>query len=284
MPSEVWLNYGLLIQKGMSPECECEICQTCQAYFAKCQTVYIKFYIGNVECLESLRHQKNSFVHNALVAIIEYYSGTLSFSQVTVIHIPTCFSCPLRFVTSTMFSFSAFHFLFSKQILTRPTKIRPVDTASAPWKGNSNNNICKQRNSQIPKCTCSISHNAPFRTEIYTFLFWMVQYGIYGTGALWDLWDWSISRRWDLFAKCLHPNVPYSWSTYFVCKWWIKWGHEGISEARCLDPQWAWTYSYYWPPERCTSQITTCCSSIFQTHIKRYLEQFLWNCPQVKLF
>ena len=27
--------------------------------------------------------------------------------------------------------------------------------------------------SQIPECICSISHNAPFRTEMCTFLFWM---------------------------------------------------------------------------------------------------------------
>ena len=27
--------------------------------------------------------------------------------------------------------------------------------------------------SQIPQCTCPISHNAPFRTEMFTFLFWM---------------------------------------------------------------------------------------------------------------
>ena len=33
-------------------------------------------------------------------------------------------------------------------------------------------------NSQIPECTCSISHNAPFRTEMCTFLFWMVYCGI----------------------------------------------------------------------------------------------------------
>ena len=29
-------------------------------------------------------------------------------------------------------------------------------------------------NSQIPQCTCSISHNAIFRTEICTFLFWIL--------------------------------------------------------------------------------------------------------------
>ena len=28
--------------------------------------------------------------------------------------------------------------------------------------------------SQIPQCTCPISHNTPFRTEMCTFLFWMV--------------------------------------------------------------------------------------------------------------
>ena len=32
--------------------------------------------------------------------------------------------------------------------------------------------------SQIPECTCSISHNAPFRTEMCTFLFWMGHCGI----------------------------------------------------------------------------------------------------------
>ena len=34
-------------------------------------------------------------------------------------------------------------------------------------------------NSQIPECTCSISHNAPFRTEKCTFLFWMEHCGIW---------------------------------------------------------------------------------------------------------
>ena len=34
-------------------------------------------------------------------------------------------------------------------------------------------------NSQIPECTCSISHNAPFRTEMCTFLFWMEHCGIW---------------------------------------------------------------------------------------------------------
>ena len=42
---------------------------------------------------------------------------------------------------------------------------------------------------KIPQCTCPISHYVPFRTEKCTFLFWIVGYG---TGALWDLWIWSI--------------------------------------------------------------------------------------------
>ena len=36
----------------------------------------------------------------------------------------------------------------------------------------------------IPKCPCSISHNAPFRTEMYTFLFWMEHCGIWSRGIL----------------------------------------------------------------------------------------------------
>ena len=34
-------------------------------------------------------------------------------------------------------------------------------------------------NSEIPECTCSISQNAPFRTEMCTFLFWMEHSGIW---------------------------------------------------------------------------------------------------------
>ena len=34
-------------------------------------------------------------------------------------------------------------------------------------------------NSQIPQCTSPISHNAPFRTEMCTFLFWLVHCGIW---------------------------------------------------------------------------------------------------------
>ena len=33
---------------------------------------------------------------------------------------------------------------------------------------------------QILQCTCPISHNTPFRTEIDIFLFWMVHCGIWG--------------------------------------------------------------------------------------------------------
>ena len=33
--------------------------------------------------------------------------------------------------------------------------------------------------SQIPKCTCSISHNALFKAEMCTFLFWIVHCGIW---------------------------------------------------------------------------------------------------------
>ena len=39
-------------------------------------------------------------------------------------------------------------------------------------------------NLQIPEWTCSISHNAPFRTEMCTFLFWAVQSEICEIGLL----------------------------------------------------------------------------------------------------
>ena len=49
--------------------------------------------------------------------------------------------------------------------------------------------------SQMPQCTCPISHNTPFRTEMSIFLFWIVHCG---TGTLWCSWIWSI-------VVSLHP-------------------------------------------------------------------------------
>ena len=56
--------------------------------------------------------------------------------------------------------------------------------------------------SQIPECISSISHNAPFRTEICTFLFWVQHCGILG------------------FMKSLQ---------------WRQNEHDGVSNHRCLD-------------------------------------------------
>ena len=47
-----------------------------------------------------------------------------------------------------------------------------------PW-CHWDKNILDRPVSQIPQCTCSISHNAPFRTEMCTFLFRMVHCGIW---------------------------------------------------------------------------------------------------------
>ena len=56
--------------------------------------------------------------------------------------------------------------------------------------------------SQIPECTCSISQNAPFRTEMCTFLFWMEHSGIWNRCILgfvnqvtWSYW----SSSWIVF-------------------------------------------------------------------------------------
>ena len=50
-------------------------------------------------------------------------------------------------------------------------------------------------NSQISECSCSISHNAPFRTEMCTFLFWMKHCGI---------WNRCILG----FLKLIYSKVP----------------------------------------------------------------------------
>ena len=55
-------------------------------------------------------------------------------------------------------------------LLTHIGVSRPkwVNIFTAYWVKNGNKPIL-----QIPECNCSISHNAPFKTEMCTFLFWM---------------------------------------------------------------------------------------------------------------
>ena len=70
--------------------------------------------------------------------------------------------------------------------------------------------LCNWPYSQITECTSSISQNAPFRTEMCTFLFWMKHCGN-GTGAFWYLWNWSIAVLCSILCK--------SWSH---CRGWDK--------------------------------------------------------------
>ena len=75
-----------------------------------------------------------------------------------------------------------------------------------------------RHNSQIPECTCSISHNAPFRTEMCTFLFWMEHCGIWnrcilGLVKLVYCWDryilfvfWNIANQHDEDGKSDQSN------------------------------------------------------------------------------
>ena len=62
--------------------------------------------------------------------------------------------------------------------------------------------------SQIPQCTCSISHNAPFRTEMCTSLFWMVHCGI------WNKCTVGFVRL--VYSMCLQTK----WSTHYVMIIW----------------------------------------------------------------
>ena len=49
---------------------------------------------------------------------------------------------------------------------------------------------------QIPQCTCPISHNVPFWTEMYTSLFeWCI--GEYRIGALWELRIYFVSVKFE---------------------------------------------------------------------------------------
>ena len=68
---------------------------------------------------------------------------------------------------------------------------------------------CERPIPQIPQCTCPISHNTPFRTEMCTFLFWMVYCGI------WDRCIVGFVRLVNL--SCLIGHIPEYIYTVLVC-------------------------------------------------------------------
>ena len=100
---------------------------------------------------------------------------------------------------------------------------------------------CNWPNSQIPQCTCSISHNAPFRTKMCTFLFWMVHCGIRNwctVGFVWLVYcmHLSKSRTVKIMKKSFHWTVAMQrswWTQHYQTKSHIT---EILSTLQC----WSW--------------------------------------------
>ena len=87
--------------------------------------------------------------------------------------------------------------------------------------------ISNWSHSQIPWCTCSIPHNAPFRAEMCTFLFWMEHCGIWNRCILGFVkmvyYKWECSWRRTYFNMvplrvelCRYPGTKeaLSWDYY----------------------------------------------------------------------
>ena len=89
---------------------------------------------------------------------------------------------------------------------TDDSSVHPVVWSSVTlvWHGSFEPSWDNRWNSQIPKRTCPLSYNAPFRTEMCTFLFWMVHCGIWNRSLLGDLWDWSITYILRGDKHCMH--------------------------------------------------------------------------------
>ena len=95
---------------------------------------------------------------------------------------------------------------------------------------------------KIPQCTCPISHNAPFRTEMCTFLFWMVHCGIWdrcivGCVNLIYWWKLCLCLFLQLMQKITKKNNP-EW--YFCqgilcifCKIALGWMSIILSQHWC---------------------------------------------------
>ena len=76
--------------------------------------------------------------------------------------------------------------------------------------------------SQIPQCTCPISHSAPFRTEVGTFLFRMVHFGMWISCIVvfvnFDLM-WS---PWLLLWLCHCDVIQWDKQSHVICCWYLS--------------------------------------------------------------
>ena len=70
-------------------------------------------------------------------------------------------------------------------------------------------------NSQIPQCTRSISHNAPFRTAMCTFLLWMVYCGICNRSM-------AVFFRSVYHYMCTRLCYAVLCSGYIISSLWIR--------------------------------------------------------------
>ena len=98
--------------------------------------------------------------------------------------------------------------------------------------GDDDDDHCNWPSSQILECTCSISHNAPFRTEMCTFLFWMGHCGI---------WNRCILGFVKLVYSITINRVTSYWSSFKVQICWqnlfsLTQLHKFITTMFCSSP------------------------------------------------
>ena len=90
------------------------------------------------------------------------------------VNVMTCSSVVLDISCNEMFQCCQ----FANLLLTAANCV-PVGKSSYPMPTTHTKALYTRPVSQIPQCTCSISHNTPFKTEMCTFLFWVVHCGIW---------------------------------------------------------------------------------------------------------
>ena len=75
--------------------------------------------------------------------------------------------------------------------------------------GSEGNYTCKFNRpiSQIPQCICPVSRNAPFKTEMCAFIFWMLLYEIWD-GYIVSLWDSRYTGNTGPVSLTGNPGLP----------------------------------------------------------------------------
>ena len=125
-------------------------------------------------------------------------------------------------------------------------------------------------NPRIPECTCSMSHNAPFWTEMCTFLFWMEHCGTWNSCILGFVklvyWTLRNSFQWNFIWN---SNISMQENAFqvVVCQTLVS-----LLKPQGLNSLWPSGAIWQHKSRLTLAQVVACCLTATRHYLKSMLK------------